>query len=177
MGFSEIDFTMSGLPSQVRNGFDRAPIHTRDDSNTSSNDLHDIVLLNWSESQLGTRSLRSPPLLDSPVLESAVQSNGAFTLSKRGQHSLLCSTLLRSAMLRSSTPTQYPPQSTTSLALSKHNLVRSLWVARVLLVYGLWTAVSYTKKACSVDNRDYYDMSRTACEHITFMCHLRPTSL
>jgi len=129
MGCSELDFAMSGLPSQVRNGWDRPSMHTRDDSNTSSNDLHDIALLNRSGSQLGTRSLRSPPLPDSPVLESAAQSNGAFTLSKRGQHSLSGNdngpTPLGSAALRSSTPTQYPPRSTASPALSEHDLGRS----------------------------------------------------
>jgi len=129
VGFSEIDFAMAGLPSQVRNGFDRPSMHTRDDSNASSNDLHDIALLNRSGSQLGARSLRSPPLPDSPVLESPAQSNGTFTLTKRGQLSLLGndngSTPLGSAALRSSTPTQYPPRSTASPALSEHDLGRS----------------------------------------------------
>jgi hypothetical protein len=126
MGFSELDFAIAGLPSQVRNGFDRPSMHTRDDSNASSNDLHEIMLLNRSGSQVGARSLRSPPLPDSPVLESAAQSNGA---TKRGQHSLLGndngSTPLGSAALRSSTPTQYPPRSTASPALSEHDLGRS----------------------------------------------------
>lgn len=123
VGFSELDFAISGLPSQVRNGFDRPSMHTRDDSNASSNDLHEIALLNRSGSQLGTRSLRSPPLPDSPVLESAPQSNGAFTSSKRGQHSLLGND--NGPLGRSSTPTQYPPRSTASPALSEPDLGRS----------------------------------------------------
>ena len=129
VGFSELDFAISGLPSQVRNGFDRPSMHTRDDSNASSNDLHEIALLNRSGSQLGTRSLRSPPLPDSPVLESAPQSNGVSTSSKRGQHSFMGndngSTPLGSAALRSLTPTQSPPRSTASPALSEPDLGRS----------------------------------------------------
>jgi len=129
VGFSEIDFAMSGLPSQVRNGFDRPSTHTRDDSNASSNDLHDVAQLNRSVSLLGSRSLRSPPLPDSPVLETAAQSNGTFTLSKRGQLSSLVNDIglspPGSAALRSSTPTQqYPPRSPASPALSDHDFGR-----------------------------------------------------
>jgi serine/arginine repetitive matrix protein 2 len=122
VGFSEIDFAMSGLPSQVRNGFDRP---SRDDSHMSSNDLQE---LNRSGSLVGNRSLRSPPLPDSPVLE-ATQSNGSFSLSRRGQLSSIGSDIgsspFGSAALRSSTPTQYPPRSSASPTLSEHDLGRS----------------------------------------------------
>jgi hypothetical protein len=128
VGFSEIDFAMSGLPSQVRNGFDRPSMHTRDDSDMSSNDLNEVLQLNRSGSVLGSRTLRSPPLPDSPVLESAAQSNGSFSLSKRSQVSSLGNDIgsspLGSAALRSSTPTQFPPRSSASPAFSEQDLGR-----------------------------------------------------
>jgi serine/arginine repetitive matrix protein 2 len=124
-----MDFAISGPPSQVRNGFDRPSMHTRDDSNTSSNDLYEFAQLNRSGSVLGSRSLRSPSLPDSPVLGSSPQSNGAFSLSKRSQSSSLGNDIgsspLGSAALRSSTPTQYPPRSSASPAFSEHDLGRS----------------------------------------------------
>lgn len=128
-GFSELDFAMSGLPSQGRNGFDRPSMHTRNDSNLSSSDLHEIVQLNRSGSVLGSRSLRSPALPDSPVLESPAQGIGAFPLSKRGRPSSpdndIGSSPLGSPALRSSTPTQHPPRSSASPAFSDHDLARS----------------------------------------------------
>ena len=79
MDFSEIDFAISGLPSQVRNGFDRPSVHTRNDSNISSTDLYEVAQqLSRSGSLPGDRSLRSPPLPDSPLFESAARSTGAF---------------------------------------------------------------------------------------------------
>jgi len=110
MGYSEIDFAVSGLPSQIRNGFDRPSVHTRNDSNTSSSDLFDVGQLSRSGSLLGSRSLRSPPLPDSPPFESAAQGTGGFTLSKRGQPSSvgndIGSSPPGSAGLRSPTPTR-----------------------------------------------------------------------
>ena len=116
IGFSEIDFAVSGLPSQVRNGFDRPSVHTRNDSNLSSSDLYEVTQqLGRSGSLLGSRSLRSPPLPDSPLYEGAAQSTGAFTLSKRGQSSSVGNDIGSSppgnAGLRSPTPTQYPSPS------------------------------------------------------------------
>jgi len=129
VGFSEIDFAMSGFPSQVRNGFDRPSMHTRDDSDISSNDLNEVLQLNRSGSVLGNRALRSPPLPDSPILESAAQSTGSFSLSKRSQVSSLGNDIgsspLGSAALRSSTPTQYPPRSSASPAFSEQDLGRN----------------------------------------------------
>ena len=127
MDFSEIDFAVSGLPSQVRNGFDRPPVHTRNDSNMSSSDLYEAQL-GRSGSLLGSRSLRSPPLPDSPLFESAAQSTGTFTLSKRGQASSvgndIGSSPPGSAGLRSPTPTQYPSRSSTPPAFSEPDLGR-----------------------------------------------------
>ncbi|KAI0290518.1 hypothetical protein BC826DRAFT_1026970 [Russula brevipes] len=129
MGFSELDFAVAGLPSQFRNGFDRPSMHARNDSNMSSSDLHEVAQLNRSGSLMGSRSMRSPALPDSPVLETAPQSIGVFTLSKRGQLSSpgsdIGSSSLGSAALRSSTPTQYPPYSSTSPAFSDYDLSRS----------------------------------------------------
>lgn len=129
MDFSEIDFAVSGLPSQVRNGFDRPSTHTRDDSNMSSSDLYEVAQLNRSGSLIGSRSLRSPPLPDSPLFESAAQSTGAFTLPKRGQQSSvgndIGSSPPGSAGLRSPTPTQYPSRSSTPPAFSEPDLGRS----------------------------------------------------
>jgi serine/arginine repetitive matrix protein 2 len=120
IGFSEIDFAVSGLPSQVRNGFDRPSMHTRNDSNMSSSDLYEIAQLGRSGSLLGSRSLRSPPLPDSPLYESGAQSTGAF---KRGQPSSvgndISSSPPGSAGLRSPTPTQYPSRSSTPPAFSE----------------------------------------------------------
>ncbi len=128
MGFSEVDFAVSGLPSQIRNGFDRSSAHTRDDSNMSSSDLYEIGQLGRSGS-LVDRSLRSPPLPDSPLFESAAQSAGALTLSKRGQPSSLDNDMGSSPpgsiALRSPTPTQYPSRSFTSPAFSEPDLGRS----------------------------------------------------
>ena len=124
MGFSEIDFAVSGLPSQVRNGFDRPSTHTRNDSNMSSSDLNEVTQLNRSGSLLGSRSLRSPALPDSPVYESAAQNTGAFTLSKRAQPLSLGNDINSSpsgnAALRSSTPTQYSSRSSVSPAFSDY---------------------------------------------------------
>ena len=129
MGFSEIDFAVSGLPSPVRNGFDRSPMHTRADSNMSSSDLYEVAQLSRSGSVLGGRSLRSPPLPDSPLFESAAQSTGTFTVSKRGQPPLVGndtgSPPPGGAGLRSPTPTQYPSRSSTPPALSEPDPVRS----------------------------------------------------
>jgi serine/arginine repetitive matrix protein 2 len=130
MGFSDIDFAVSGLPSQVRNGFDRPSMHTRNDSNMSSSDLHEVIAqLSRSGSLVGSRSLRSPALPDSPLFESVVQSTGAFTLSKRGQPPSLGSDIGSSppgnAALRSSTPTQYPSRSSASPVFSDHDTSRS----------------------------------------------------
>ena len=129
IGFSEIDFAVSGLPSQIRNGFDRPSVHTRNDSNMSSSDLYEIAQLGRSGSLLGGRSLRSPPLPDSPLYESGAQSTGVFTLSKRGQPSSvgndIGSSPPGSAGLRSPTPTQYPSRSSTSPAFSEPDLSRS----------------------------------------------------
>ncbi|KAI9511318.1 hypothetical protein F5148DRAFT_1146881 [Russula earlei] len=117
VGSSESDLAITRLPSPVRNGLDRSPTHTRSDSNISSNDLHDFAQLNLFGSPLGSRSLRSPPLPDSPVFENSVQS-GIFTLHKRGHPSAPVtdtgSSPLESSALRSSTPTQYPPRSSAS---------------------------------------------------------------
>lgn len=127
-GFSELDFAVSGLPSPVRNGFDR---HTRSDSNMSSNDPLGVAQLSRSGSLLGGRSLRSPALPDSPLLENSAHSisMGAFTLSKRNQLSSpsndLSSSTLANAGLRSSTPTQHPPRSSSSPAFSDHDASRS----------------------------------------------------
>jgi serine/arginine repetitive matrix protein 2 len=118
IGFSDVDFAVSGLPSQVRNGFDRPSGHTRNDSNMSSSDLYEIAQLGRSGSLLGGRSLRSPPLPDSPLYESGAQNTGAFTLSKRAQPSSVgndsISSQPGSAGLRSPTPTQYPSPSRSS---------------------------------------------------------------
>lgn len=122
MDFSEIDFAVSGLPSQVRNGYDRPSVHTRNDSNTSSSDLYEVAQLSRSGSLIGGRSLRSPPLPDSPLFEGAAQSTGALTLSKRGQPSSTDndgSSPPGSAGLRSPTPTQYPSRSSTPPAFSE----------------------------------------------------------
>jgi serine/arginine repetitive matrix protein 2 len=122
MGYSEIDFAVSGLPSQVRNGLDR-PNHTRNDSNMSSSDLYEVAQLNRSGSVLGSRSLRSPALPDSPVYESAPPSTGTFTSSKRGQQSMgndISSSPPGNAALRSSTPTQYSSRSSVSPAFSDY---------------------------------------------------------
>jgi serine/arginine repetitive matrix protein 2 len=128
MDFSEIDFAVSGLPSQVRNGFDRPSVHTRNDSNMSSSDLYEVAQLSRSGSLLGGRSLRSPPLPDSPLFESAAQSTGAFTSIKRGQPSSagndIGSSPPGSAALRSPTPTQYPSRSSTPPAFSEPDLSR-----------------------------------------------------
>ena len=129
MDFSEIDFAVSGLPLQVRNGYDRPSVHTRTDSNMSSSDLYEVAQLSRSGSLLGGRSLRSPPLPDSPLFESAPQSTGAFTSSKRGQPSSasndIGSSPPGSAGLRSPTPTQYPSRSSTPPAFSEPDLSRS----------------------------------------------------
>lgn len=129
MDFSEIDFAVSGLPSQVRNGFDRPSVHTRNDSNMSSSDLYEVAQLSRSGSLLGGRSLRSPPLPDSPLFESAAQNTGAFTSSKRGQPSSagndIGSSPPGSAGLRSPTPTQYSSRSSTPPAFSEPDLSRS----------------------------------------------------
>jgi serine/arginine repetitive matrix protein 2 len=129
MGFSDVDFAVSGLPSQVRNEFDRSSAHTRDDSNISSSDLYEIAQLGRSGSLLGSRSLRSPPLPDSPLFERAAQSVGALTLSKRqGQPSSPDNDMgssPRSTALRSPTPTQYPSRSSTPPAFSEPDLGRS----------------------------------------------------
>ncbi|KAH9967959.1 hypothetical protein BC827DRAFT_458972 [Russula dissimulans] len=123
VGFSEIDFAVSGLPSPVRNRLDRSLMHTRNDSNMSSGD--EAAQLNRSGSVLGNRSLRSPALPDSPVLESSSQS-GSFN---RGQHSSsgndIGSPALGNAALRSSTPTQYPLRSAASPVFSEPDLDRS----------------------------------------------------
>lgn len=125
VGFSETDFAMSGLPSQVRNGFDRPSMHTRNDSNMSSSDLHEVIAqLSRSGSLVGSRSLRSPALPDSPLFESAAQSSGAFTLSTRGQPPSLGSDI-GSSPPRSSTPTQYSSRSSVSPAFSDHDPSRS----------------------------------------------------
>jgi len=125
VGFSEIDFAVSGLPSPVRRGLGRSPMHTRNDSNMSSSDLHEVAQLNRSGSVLGNRSLRSPALPDSPVLESPLHS-GSFN---RGQPSSsgndIGSSALGNAALRSSTPTQYPPRSSASPVFSEPDLGRS----------------------------------------------------
>ncbi|KAI0303486.1 hypothetical protein B0F90DRAFT_1711422 [Multifurca ochricompacta] len=127
VGFFESDLTTSGLPSQLRNGFDKPSSHTRNDSTMSSNDLHEVAQLNRSGSLLGNRSLRSPALPDSPVLENATQS--VFTLPRRGQASPqnndLSSSPLSNTALRSSTPTQYPPRSPASPAFSEHDVGRN----------------------------------------------------
>ena len=120
MGYSEIDFAVSGLPSQVRNGLDRPSTHTRNDSNMSSSDLQEVAQLNRSGSVLGSRSLRSPALPDSPVYESAAQSTGASMLSKRGQANDISSSPPGNAALRSSTPTQYSSRSSVSPAFSDY---------------------------------------------------------
>jgi serine/arginine repetitive matrix protein 2 len=115
IGFTEIDFAVSGLPSQVRNGFDRPSAHTRIDSNMSSSDLYEVAQLSRSGSLLGSRSLRSPPLPDSPLYEGVAQSTGAFTSPKRGQPTSvgneIGSSPPDSAGLRSPTPTQHPSSS------------------------------------------------------------------
>jgi hypothetical protein len=129
IGFSEVDFAVSGLPSQVRNGFDRPSVHTRNDSNMSSSDLYEIAQLGRSGSLLGSRSLRSPPLPDSPLYDSA-QSTGAFTSPKRAQPSSvgndIGSSQPGSTGLRSPTPTQYPSpsRSSTPPAFSEPDLGR-----------------------------------------------------
>jgi hypothetical protein len=132
MGFSEIDFAVSGLPSQVRNGLDRPSMHTRNDSNMSSSDLYEVSQqLNRSGSLLGSRSLRSPALPDSPLFESAAQSTGALTLSKRGQLSSLGNDVGSSppgnagSRSSTSTPTQYPSRSSASPAFSDYDPSRS----------------------------------------------------
>src|SRR6266403_1531794 len=129
IGFSEVDFAVSGLPSQVRNGFDRPSVHTRNDSNMSSSDFYEIAQLSRSGSVLGSRSLRSPPLPDSPLFESATQSTGAFTLSRQGQPSSMGNDIGSSppgsAALKSPTPTQYPSRTSTPPAFSEPDLGRS----------------------------------------------------
>jgi serine/arginine repetitive matrix protein 2 len=130
VGFSELDFAVSALPSPVRNGFDRPSMHTRSDSNMSANDPLGISQLGRSGSVLGSRSLRSPALPDSPVLEQHnISSIGALTLPRRSQPSSndndLTSSPLANAGLRSSTPTQYPPRSSASPAFSEHEAGRS----------------------------------------------------
>lgn len=129
MGFSELDFSSaSGLPSPLRNGFDRVSTHKRNDSNMSSNDLHEFAQLNRSGSLLGNRSLRSPALPDSPSLENGSQSLGTFSSSKRGQPSAPSndpgSSPLTNATLRSSTPTQYALRSSSSPAFFEHDVGR-----------------------------------------------------
>jgi serine/arginine repetitive matrix protein 2 len=132
VGFSELDFAVSGLPSPVRNGFDRPSMRTRSDSDMSSNDPLGLAQLNRSGSLLGSRSLQSPALPDSPVLENPSHSIsiGALTLSKRSQHTSLSNDLSSSpvanAGLRSSTPTQYPPRSPASPTSPEHDVGRSL---------------------------------------------------
>ncbi len=82
----------------------------------------------WVSLSSFSTPFHSPPLPDSPVLETAVQSNGTFMLSKRGQFSLLVNDIgfspPRSTALRLSTPTQYPPRSPTSPAFSDHDYGR-----------------------------------------------------
>jgi hypothetical protein len=133
-GFSEIDFAVSGLPSQVRNGLDRPSMHTRNDGNMSSSDLYEVSQqLNRSGSLLGSRSLRSPALPDSPLFESAAQSTGALTLSKRGQLSSLGNDVgslppgNAGSRSSTSTPTQYLSRSSASPAFSNYNPGRSSW--------------------------------------------------
>ncbi|KAI0253857.1 hypothetical protein BJV78DRAFT_134414 [Lactifluus subvellereus] len=127
-GFSELDFAVSGLPSPVRNGFDRPSMHTRSDS---SNDPLEVAQLSRSGSSLGGRSLRSPALPDSPLLENSAHSisMGAFTLSKRNQppspSNDLSSSTLANAGLRSSTPTQHPPRSSSSPVFSDYDVGRN----------------------------------------------------
>jgi serine/arginine repetitive matrix protein 2 len=128
VGFSELDFAVSALPSPVRNGFDRPSMHNRSDSNMSSND-HPLAL-GRSGSVLGSRSLRSPALPDSPVLEQHnVSSIGALTLPRQSQppsnDNDLNSSRLANAGLRSSTPTQYPRSSPASPTFSEHEAGRS----------------------------------------------------
>ncbi len=130
VGFSELDFSSaSGLPSPLRNGFDRPSTHKRSDSNMSSTDLHEFAQLNRSGSLLGNRSLRSPALPDSPSLENGSQSLGTFSSSKRGQPSApsndLGSSPMANAALRSSTPTQYAPRSPGSPAFFEHDVGRN----------------------------------------------------
>jgi serine/arginine repetitive matrix protein 2 len=126
VGFSELDFAVSALPSPVRNGFDGPSTHTRSDSNMSSNDPLAVTQLNRSGTLLSSRSLRSPALPDSPVLENSAHSIG---IGKRGQPASLSNDLSSSpppnAGLRSSTPTQYTQRSPASPAFSDHEVGRS----------------------------------------------------
>jgi serine/arginine repetitive matrix protein 2 len=124
VGFSESDFaSASGLPSPLRNGFDST--HKRNDSNMSSNELHEFAQLNRSGSLLGNRSLRSPALPDSPSIENGSQNLGTFSYPKRGQPSAPSNDFGSSPALRSSTPTQYAPRSPGSPAFFEHDFGRN----------------------------------------------------
>ncbi|KAH9038984.1 hypothetical protein EDB85DRAFT_2141550 [Lactarius pseudohatsudake] len=130
VGFAELDSSSaSGLPSPLRNGFDRLSTHKRDDSNTSSTDLYEFTQLNRSGSLLDNRSLRSPALPDSPSLENGSHGFDTFSYPKRSQPSApsndIGSSPLTSATLRSSTPTQYAPRSPGSPAFFEQDASRN----------------------------------------------------
>ena len=128
VGFSESDFTSASV-SPLRNGFDGLSTHKRDDSNMSSNDLHDLAQLGRSGSSVGNRSLRSPALPDSPSVENGSQSLATFVYPKRGPPSApsndLGSSPLANTALRSSTPTQYAPRSSGSPAFFEQDVGRN----------------------------------------------------
>ncbi|KAI0259943.1 hypothetical protein BC834DRAFT_590323 [Gloeopeniophorella convolvens] len=127
--FAETDFPPSGLPLQARNGAGGHSKHTRNDSVVSSNDLHDVAQFDRSGSALGTRSLRSPALPDSPVLENPAHSIGSLSSPRRGHtpqsSNDFGSSASSSRVLRSPTPTQYAPRSPASATFSENDVGRN----------------------------------------------------
>ncbi|KAI0060804.1 hypothetical protein BV25DRAFT_1827349 [Artomyces pyxidatus] len=124
--------------SRARSG--SASGHARNDSAVSTNDLHDVVSFERSMSSLsigsGARSLRSPALPESPILEGGSSGPQSFgVLISAGQAaadnrppSAMSGADLGSPMsftsraLRSPTPTQYAQRSPASPTFSEPDL-------------------------------------------------------